>query len=555
MEIKRFVLAMIAGCGIAAGTVCAQQFPAIVEVPVTFYDFHSDKSNPEFEQPHFGGVHLGMVDTILDAGRKPVPGSAPYRNYYIKKWFQPWQAGDFTVPSYTVLSGGELNAQIQYNGIITLNYDTAFKNVVIPMTLPFTYIQGSTGMYQYSNQSFFMLDGRGFGGEGQPHNFSFTMELHSEFTYQPGLVLQFEGDDDVWAFINGRLAMDLGGIHMTVAGSINLDTLTGMQIGKKYNFDLFYAERHTTSSDIKITTNLFTPPGYLQLFSKPDAPGPANPRLGLLDTATAGQNYTLYAHVFDSLYNWISDSDSLVTWTIVDTAGKPLLTTMQGLSTGFIPSTAYGKVTIMASFADPATGKILSTSISVFITPGPDHKVWIEPDTVISPNDTSAASLARLRNPTPFDLIPITGDQTQAYAYAVVRDKYGNFTRLATNAVWNEVGLAQGIMIISSPYKPYVGLIVRLEDFTDGTTEVRASETGLIADSATVKVKTTTSSRLEFLSIAKAREKARSIREFYNLRGQKLSHYGIRHADGIVLEKVIEPSGRMSMVKMVFPRK
>jgi fibro-slime domain-containing protein len=434
MKIKRFVLSVIVGCGILVGTGWTQQFPATINIPVTFYDFHSDKTNPEFEQPHFSGVHLGMVANFLDAERKPVLGPAPYRNYYIKKWFRPWQPGDFTITSYTVLSGGELNAVLQFNGIVTVGYDTAFKNVVIPMNLPFTYIPGSTGMYQYNNQNFFLLDGLGFGNEGLAHNFSFTMELHTDFTYNQGLIFNFEGDDDVWMFINNSLRLDLGGIHPTAAGSINLDTLTGMQIGKKYSFDLFYAERHTTSSDIRITTNLFTPPGYLQLFSKPDAPGPANPRLGPLDTAIAGQNFTLYAHVFDSLYNWVSSNDNLVTWTVTDTLGNQLQATTQGSFIIFTPQEEQTKIFITATFKDLIyTLKTLTTSVVVVIK------------------------------------------------------------------------------------------------------------------------KDSTSSRLEFLSISKAREKAKITHEYYNLRGQKLSHYGIRHADGIVLERVIEPAGKVSVRKKLIP--
>jgi len=90
------------------------------------------------------------------------------------------------------------------------------------------------------------------------------------------------------------------------------------------------------ASDIKNNHQpVHQPPGYLQLFAKPDAPGPTNPRLGALDTATAGQNFNPLRHVFDSLYNWVPANDSKVTWTMHDTMGNPILSTTLGSSTGF----------------------------------------------------------------------------------------------------------------------------------------------------------------------------------------------------------------------------
>ncbi|MGE5670239.1 MAG: hypothetical protein ACM31E_02270, partial [Fibrobacterota bacterium] len=43
----------------------AIDYPSIIYVPVTFYDFHSDRSNPEFEARHFGQLRTGMVASTL----------------------------------------------------------------------------------------------------------------------------------------------------------------------------------------------------------------------------------------------------------------------------------------------------------------------------------------------------------------------------------------------------------------------------------------------------------------------------------------------------------
>jgi fibro-slime domain-containing protein len=61
------------------------------------------------------------------------------------------------------------------------------------------------------------------------HNFYFTSEVQYWFKYDANTQarLDFLGDDDVWVFLNGKLAVDLGGIHVPSRGSVTIDAPAG----------------------------------------------------------------------------------------------------------------------------------------------------------------------------------------------------------------------------------------------------------------------------------------------------------------------------------------
>jgi fibro-slime domain-containing protein len=121
-------------------------------------------------------------------------------------------------------------------------------------------------------------------GNKRLHNFSFTSEVRYWFPYDKSksYTLDFVGDDDVWVFINGKLAVDLGGVHTPVDGSIVIgtngngnttvtatyplspaptptkqSTTLGLQDGKVYEIAVFQAERQTTGSSYKLTLSGF----------------------------------------------------------------------------------------------------------------------------------------------------------------------------------------------------------------------------------------------------------------------------------------------------------
>ena len=122
----------------------------------------------------------------------------------------------------------------------------------------------SPGIFSFSSDAFYPLTDLGFGNNVTPNwegdvfpdiNGAFTTEIHTSFVYEPGQEFSFSGDDDVWVYIDGKLAMDLGGLHAIVSGTIELDTL-GLTPGESYTLDAFHAERCDSGSNFRIDTSI-----------------------------------------------------------------------------------------------------------------------------------------------------------------------------------------------------------------------------------------------------------------------------------------------------------
>lgn len=189
----------------------------------TVRDFQ--ESHPDFED-FTGNGETGIVEPTLGADKKPVYVDAPHQFTTTKANFDQWYR------------------------------DVAGVNQAFPFTFSLT---KNGSIYTYDNAAFFPIDGQGFGNEGNPNNFHFTFELHTEFLYKGGEVFTFTGDDDLWTFINGKLAIDLGGVHPSQNGSVDLDAKAaelGLEKGKTYPLDVFQAERHTDESHFRIDTSL-----------------------------------------------------------------------------------------------------------------------------------------------------------------------------------------------------------------------------------------------------------------------------------------------------------
>lgn len=199
------------------------------QLRATVRDFRDSFADMERDLA-FQGDDRGIVETMLGTDGKPVYAhTGPTRTVSSPESFAMW-----------------------YRDVSTVNQ-------AVTVMLPLTETAAGSGVFVYDNSAFFPVDGLGFGNEGRDHNFHFTTEIAATFLYKGGEEFTFRGDDDVFVFVNRRLALDLGGVHNAEEGTIDFDEMAdelGITTGRTYELHVFHAERHTVESNFRIETSI-----------------------------------------------------------------------------------------------------------------------------------------------------------------------------------------------------------------------------------------------------------------------------------------------------------
>jgi len=249
-------------------TTLADAPPTFLDLPLVLRDF---RSNGATRHPDFGGPCCGVVPGIvlplLGVERKPQyagTDAAPINLTTGATNFADW----YNDHDGTSLTGTNLRFDRtirlarQVDGSYSMNSATDAPWLALGGFFPLDPVAGQP---------------QGWGNEFLDHNFGFTSEVRYWFEYKGGERLDFSGDDDVFVFLNGRLAVDLGGVHDRLFGTVVLnaaghgqscsnfaagctpagDVDFAMQLGSIYEAVVFQAERHPSASNYWLTLTNF----------------------------------------------------------------------------------------------------------------------------------------------------------------------------------------------------------------------------------------------------------------------------------------------------------
>lgn len=275
--------------------------PDTITVPITYWDQRQDDCNDPNRQFEWvicnywtAGALQGIVKDHLGSDGLPIP---TYTNS-TDSWNTNYDVFSQNVTGQDPVQPTDNFYRWFHDTSVSQHYD---RQITFTRTGKNTYTYGETNIFPMDNVDFSNGDSA---WRTNGHNYHFTAHLNfaTKIAADGSELFEFSGDDDVWVFLNGKLVLDIGGLHEKLNGWFRINTDgtistyvqnvndpapraslgepsndfnsyvgpfndlirttfqdkyetidAGIKPGDVVNLDFFYAERSTTESNTKIT--------------------------------------------------------------------------------------------------------------------------------------------------------------------------------------------------------------------------------------------------------------------------------------------------------------
>ncbi len=252
---------------------------------------------------------------------------------------------DYKTQSKTAVEYNSLHLGLAGNiGLTTVNEKDLYhySSNAVTTRFPFLPVVDSEGVYAGETKSYYFAeDGKKSydidGGTYKGRNYNYTMVSNGEFIFveDDDLYFEFEGDDDVYLFLNGELVLDIGGGHSISSCSLNVNDYVewargvlanpseysardieranalNLEDGEIVSFDFYYMERHGYGANCRIVTNMVITDPALRVQKSAHQGGKEIDFGGIIDAEYPVEyNFQLFNRGNTKLYNLtVEDSD------------------------------------------------------------------------------------------------------------------------------------------------------------------------------------------------------------------------------------------------------